>query len=107
MTAQKLYRFVRLSEFKDSNGKDIYEMDIKRDEIEGDQGDTRFYFVCCWIKEYGMFAWLSVEHGEYRDYFLKGVEALDKTMFWSYPLDEDESPTICGNVFTHPKLFQE
>ena len=37
--------------FKDSKGIECYEGDIKREEIEEDDGDRRFYYVCVWVKE--------------------------------------------------------
>src|SRR5215208_3916046 len=50
----------------DKNGKDIYEGDVYREEIEFGDGELRKYYVCTYITELGRFAWLDT--GEVFDY---------------------------------------
>lgn len=91
----------------DRNGVEIYESDIRREEIEEDDGDRTFYFVCTWIEEWSMFAWLSVTDGEYQKYLEKGAESLDTVSYWTYPVGSDAPETIvCGNIYTHPHLLE-
>jgi len=88
----------------DKNGKEIFEGDIKREEIEQDNGDIRFYFVCVWIQEWSLFGWLSTNDSEYQDYIDNGAHTLDDVMFWTYGVVSDKSVVI-GNIHDHPKYL--
>lgn len=81
---------------KDRDGKEIYEGDIFRIEIECDHGDERDYSIVTWIKEWCMFATLL--SGEYKEYLDQGVSVLDEVMFWSYTLQDASENKIIGNV---------
>lgn len=89
----------------DSNDKEVYEGDIHRQEIEEDDGDRRFYYVCVWIKEWSIFAWLCITNSEYQKYLDEGAESLDESMFWTYTVERAKDITVCGNIFETPKLL--
>lgn len=100
---------IELSEYcgnKDKKGNSIYEGDIRRDEIEGDEGDTTLFYICVYITEWSRFAWLNLPD-EYDDYLENGIEKLDHPLQETFGVFADESPTtlICGNVFEHPNLL--
>lgn len=92
----------------DSRGVECYEGDIKREEIEMDDGDLVYYYVCVWVKEWAMFCWLSYNDGEYDSYLREGASVLDETMFWTYAFDADDisRSTVCGNIYQHPNLLK-
>lgn len=90
----------------DSNNKEVYEGDIHRQEIEEDDGDRRFYYVCVWIKEWSIFAWLCITNSEYQKYLDEGAESLDESMFWTYTVERAKDITVCGNIFETPKLLE-
>lgn len=105
--AKALMEYIGLN---DSNNKPIYEGDIRREEIPEADGDRRYYYVCTWIKEWSMFAWLSITDGEYDKYISEGAEALDTTMYWTYPAgsDNDQSRiTVCGNIYQNADLLEK
>ncbi len=102
----------------DDKDQEIFEGDIKRDEIEEEDGDRRFWYVCTWVKEWGMFAWLECSRlrsngmlnpaCEYNDYTSGRGDAtnLDDQMFWSYAFDKQETVHICGNIYTSPEVIK-
>jgi uncharacterized phage protein (TIGR01671 family) len=92
----------------DKAGNEIYEGDIRREEIENDDGDEVYYCVMTYITEWSMFAWLSVTHGEYDAYLSKGAEVLDTVMYWSYPAGQEDQNkvTVCGNLHQHKHLIE-
>lgn len=83
----------------------LFEGDIVRNEISTDEGDRRLYYICMFIKEWAMFSLLESE--EYADYKKSGADALDESMFWTFPIEEKENElrAICGNIYEHPKLL--
>ena len=91
----------------DRNGDKIYEMDVRREEIEHERGDQREYYVCIWIKEWSRFAWLHLP-GEYQSYQDHGVSKLDHSMQETFGIFENESSTtiICGNLLENPDLVE-
>jgi uncharacterized phage protein (TIGR01671 family) len=94
--------------FQDANKKDVYEGDIRREEIEFDEGDERYYYVLVYIREWCMFAWVCATDGEYSKYLKEGAVSLDTTSFWTYPAgDKGEVVTVCGNIYENPKLLEE
>jgi hypothetical protein len=88
------------------NGINLYESDIVRNEKMEDEYDTAEYLVCVFIKEWAMFGLLTIE--EYHKYNKEGAEALDETMFWTFPINDidNEQRRICGNIYSHPELLQ-
>jgi uncharacterized phage protein (TIGR01671 family) len=91
----------------DRNGVRIFEGDIRREEIEFDEGDTTEYYVCTWIKEWCRFSWLHVI-GEYQDYLENGVIHMDKQMIDTFGVFDYESDktVICGNIHQNPNLLK-
>ena len=87
-------------------GIDLFESDIVREETPTDGLDEVKYAVVTWIKEWGMWACLLIE-GEYQEYLEKGAEALDETMFWTFPIENiNNTKTICGNIYQNPELLK-
>lgn len=88
-----------------SDRKMIFEHDIRRIEEEEEEGDIRRHYVCTWIKEWTMFAWLMIEDREYQSYLDFGISALDEPMFWTYPVGQEEEFDICGNIYERTDLM--
>ena len=88
--------------FKDKNGKDVFEGDIFRIEEE----DMIFYIIVVWIHEWAMFSTLRCED-EYQAYLMDGVDGIDETMFWTYTLEDIDSPKHypAGNIHQNPELL--
>lgn len=87
------------------NETDLYAGDIVRNEIMNDEGDIMKYMVCMFIKEWTMFAMLWVY--EYQNYLNGGAEALDESMFWTFPIEDKDNVQrrICGNIWDNPELL--
>lgn len=86
----------------------LYEGDIIRQEEEDDEP---YHAVVTWIKEWCMFATLVVskDWNEHREYLEKGVKALDETMFWTFPIQDEKyggSRTWVGNIYQNPDLIE-
>ena len=92
---------------KDANGKDIYEGDVYRDT--DDEADRELYFVCTWIKELCMFAWLG--NDEYILYSggIYSKEALYEELFNDLQSIDSkflDGIKIIGNIYERPKLLE-
>lgn len=89
------------------NGVDLYDLDIVRNEKFGEEDEVTEYFVCVWIQEWAMFSLLTVD--EYIDYKQLGVDGLDTSSFWTFPIDdkENEQRRICGSIYTKPELLNQ
>jgi hypothetical protein len=82
-------------------GRKIYEGDICFEEVEGDTGDKRIYYVFIFITEWNMFAWLSIdEYKSYKDY---GVGYLYQTAWYS----GTEPLQYAGNIYDNPVLLNK
>lgn len=80
-------------------GRKIYEGDICFEEVEGDTGDKRIYYVFIFINEWNMFAWLNVdEYNGYKDY---GVGYLSQNDWYS----GTEQLHYAGNIYDNPELL--
>lgn len=86
---------------KTDKGRKIYEGDVCFEEVEGDTGDKRIYYVFTFINEWNMFAWLSIdEHKNYKDY---GVGYLYQTDWYS----GTEPLQYAGNIHDNPELLNK
>jgi len=92
----------------DKNGKEIYEGDIHRVEIEHSHGDERHYFICTWLKEFGSFSW--IDSMNYQDYIDNGLIAIEWMLNDGIPLhldfDDCEQIKIIGNIHENPDLLK-
>lgn len=95
------------------NVADVYESDIIRLEESADgvdPDDKMTYYVVTWIKEWCMFAMLRAQD-EYGEYLTGGVDNLDTTMFWTFPLELNDTEYskhfLCGNIHEHPHLLKQ
>jgi hypothetical protein len=94
-------------------GKDVYEGDIVRLEENADgidPDDKMTWYVVTWLQEWCMFALLRAKD-EYREYLAGGVEKLDTTIFWTFPLDLEDTDTskhyLCGNIYEDAYLLEK
>lgn len=90
----------------DLGSKKVYEGDILREENEDNE---IFYSVVTWIEEWCMFACLIIKNeiNEYENYLQGGAGELDKSMFWTFPLIEEEHGKryLAGNIYEHQNLL--
>lgn len=91
---------------KDKNDREVFEGDIYRIEEETDGLDEVFYVVVIWIDEWSMFASVLLE--EYHRYKVGGAKELDEQLFWTYNLNDINSPKhfYCGDIYQNPDLLQ-
>lgn len=90
----------------DRNKKEIYAGDVRREEIEHDEGDERLYFVCTWIEELARFAWLQTP-GEYQQYMQSGLDSFVGASELGMDHEEKDKIVICGNIYENPKLLND
>jgi hypothetical protein len=88
-----------------NKGDKVFEGTIAFNETETDNGDERVYIVCTWIKEWCMFAWLTVS--EYWVYQQMGAESLDETLFWTYTLEDSCKYHLAGDIHNTPELINQ
>jgi hypothetical protein len=94
-----------------SKGKEVYEGDIFREELEHDYGDEREYSVVMWIRERGAFYLLPCDHYQvYRDNDLENDTDFD----WLfddpalYDFKNDcELFDLCGNIHANPEILEQ
>lgn len=84
----------------DKDGKEIYEGDIDRDEIEFDHGDERQYYICTFIKELGVFTFLC--KGDYIGYLHGNIPEDHGIPFY---MEGGENVKIIGNIYDNPELL--
>lgn len=91
---------------KDKNDREVFEGDIYRIEEETDGLDEVFHVVVIWIDEWSMFASVLLE--EYHRYKVGGAKELDEQLFWTYTLNDINSPKhfYCGDIYQNPDLLQ-
>lgn len=87
-----------------NKGHLIFENTIAFSEVENEDGtDSRQYFVCVWIEEWCMFAWLT--GSEKILYERGGVKNLESIDYWTYPIEESEKYHYAGNAFDNDELL--
>jgi len=85
-------------------GNKIYQGTIAFSEEELEEGiDKRTYFVCEWIEEWCMFAWLT--GAEYFLYQNGGVSNLSAIDYWTYPIENSEKYHYAGDLYDNPELL--
>ncbi len=84
----------------DKDGKEIWQGDIRREEIEHDLGDDVYYYVCKWMPEICSFVWM-----DYGDTVTDWQKEID--IEWPCTVKKEESHLykICGNIFENPELL--
>lgn len=90
----------------DASGKEIFELDIRREEEEQDHGDVVFWYICVWIKELAMFSWLTQT-----EYDLYTSEQPFDNVFEGedpYPMNINEASLykVVGNIYTKPHFTE-
>ena len=84
--------------------KECFEGDICFSEEATQLGDSRIWYVCTWIKEWGRFAWLNVV-GEYEEYVDNGIENLDYTLQETYSLEDTCEYHYAGNIHENKDIL--
>ncbi len=103
------YSLMQFTGCHDKTGKEIFEGDIHRVEIEHSTGDERHYFICTWLKEFGCFSW--IDSMNYQDYVDNGLIAIEWMLNDGIPLHLDfedcKKIEIIGNIHENPELLKQ
>lgn len=90
--------------FKDAKDREVHEGDVYFSETEYDEGDERAFYIVTWIKEWAMFALLSVS--EYNEYLDTGIEHLnDEGVPYNLEHDSFNRLHYKGDIYTNPELL--
>lgn len=98
--------FLQFTGLFDKNGHAIYEGDVRREEVEHDEGDERLYFICIWLAERAQFAWVTpAEYGLYQGVGISNI--LDENTLDTFGMDEKMTHLIVvvGNIYENPELL--
>lgn len=86
-------------------GDKVFTNTIAFEEIERNEGDERIYFICKYIEEIGLFAWLT--GGELIEYEDTGISFMDRPMFNTYGLECSCILHYAGNYIDNPELLNK
>lgn len=87
----------------DSEGNEIYDGHI----YAYFDSEGRHVIVVTWVKEWGLYATLLVsEYFSYRDPDI-ALAALDKTLYWTYQMEDLTEIKIIGNIHDNPELLNQ